>query len=571
MAPAAPAAQPVAPRPLPESMEVPMSSGATNNTQRPPGGGNGHRPVIAASKRSESSAVFGKEVQRLQKLIEAKMADLAEEPNSRVLRRDLRRLQDRLNSILNKAITASKKQHQRQSSLSSFSNFSQSVYDQEIANSNKYQNLEAHQAVPAACSSEEDLDSLTVNRHRNHKNKHGEARSDQGREVSPSKQVSDDEKPRGRRPEPRASRESVVPSGTGLVSRDSSYCPSRNTGSSERRAERKSSGHFSTERSPHKKESKMPRNYQAPYVEDSISTPRVEVESPSPVTSRKEKDKKLGNKVCEPWKNLPPDFVLKSALASERSSSDGSRKSRHEASKESPRPREKSLESDRSDPSSSKSSGSKTVRFKQSVDIRTALPFDGDAEAEGSDSDSETPACLRSPGSPLISRKKYTFRSGSYDGGGPDKYLHPHYGQYSKRGAGAHGEHLHMPDSFQAGTPAKGYSQGAFSKEFDHGEDWDAFRSPQYSHAEYLSDDNSFRGYYEAKEEYQASTPRAYNYGHHGQYMESTASLPSRLSSGSIFSSFFKKSKDKTSSAPPINRASSYTPDHDFHETARGN
>lgn len=425
-----------------------------------------------------------------------------------------------------------------------------------------------HRAVPTACSSEEDLDSLTVNRHRNHKNRHGEARIDQGREVSPSNQASDDDKPRGRRPEPRTTRESVVASGTGIVSRESSYCPSRNTGSSERRAERKSSGHFSTERSPHKKESKMPRNYQAPYVEDSFSTPHVEVESPSPVNGRKEKDQKLGNKVCEPWKKLPPDFVLKSALASERSSSDGSRKSRDEASKESPRPREKSLESDRSDPSSSKSSGSKTVRFKQSVDIRTALPFDGDAEVSASDS--ETPACLRSPGSPLISRK-YTFRSSSYDGGVSDKYLHPHYGQSSKREPDAHRKYLHTPDSFRAGTPAKGYSQGAFSKEFDHGEDWDAFRSPRYSHAEYYSDDNSFRGYYEADEEYQTPTPKAYYCGDHGQYMESTASLPSRLSSGSIFSSFFKKSKNKTSSAPPVNRASSYNPDHDFHETVRGN
>ncbi|KAI6770120.1 hypothetical protein HG530_004749 [Fusarium avenaceum] len=682
----APVAQPVESRPPPlDSVKAPKSSVVSNNAQHPLGGGNAYRPAIAASKRSESSEVFGKEVQRLQRLIEAKMADLAEEPNSRVLRRDLRRLQDRLNSALNKAITASKKQHQRQSSLSTFSNISQSIYDQEIASSNvaasvhgdiepasvcqdnqqtkphdqrdespqritrhhfcsecgnirsrdyhkrfpvhklkqmkinlcescrddsykrgvikqyhfcfncgsarsmnfhrqhpvlpgepiitnycevcilelkkigslvevsvvgpKYQNLGAHQAIPPACDSEEDLDSLTVNRHRSHKNRHGQVQSDQVGEVSPPKQVSDDEKPRGRRPEPRASRESVVPSGTGTVSRDSSYCPSRKTGSSERRAERKSSGHISTERSPHKKESKMPRNYQAPYVEDSFSTPHVEVQSPSPVTGRKEKDQKSGSRVCEPWKKLPPDFVLKSALASERSSSDGSRKSRDEAFKESPRPREKSLESDRSDPSSSKSSGSKTVRFKQSVDIRTSLPFDGDAEASASDP--ETPACLRSPGSPLISRKKCTFRSNSYDEGFSDKYLHPHYGQSSKKGLGAHREYLHTPDSFRAGTPAKGYSQGAFSKEFDHGEDWDAFRSPRYSHTDYYSDDNSFRGNYEADEEYQTSTPKTYDYGDHGNYMESTASLPSHLSSGSIFSSFFKKSKNKTSSAPP--------------------
>ncbi|KAM0353540.1 hypothetical protein ACHAPU_001552 [Fusarium lateritium] len=683
--------------------KVPVSSALSGNAQPPPKEANVCNPMPGASKTPEPPEVFGKDVQLLQKLIEAKMADLAEEPNSRVLRRDLRRLQDRLNSILNKAITASKKPHEKQPSLSTFSNLSQLVYDQENASSNlvesaasiteqvntpesshrkeihdqrdespqriarhhfcsqcgnirsrdyhkrypvhkltemkinlcescridtykrgvvnqwhccfncgsarskkfhrqhpvlpgeqvftnycavcilelkgigslldasvvgpKYSNAGAQRVMENAIDSEGDLDSLTVNRHRNHKEKHAKARNDQGREASTPKQASADEKPRGRRPEPRASRESVAASSTGIVSPNSSFCPSRSTGSSERRAERKSSGHFSTERSPHKDEPKMPRNYQAPYVEDSFSTPQLEVHLSSPLTIHKEAEQKMGTKDCEPWKTLPPDFVLKSALASERSSSDGSRKSHDEALKESPRPREKSLESDRSDPSSSKSSGSKTVRFKQSVDIRAALPFDGDSEA----SDSETPACLRSPGSPLISRKKSTFLKGSRAGVFSDKYLHPHHGQASKRSPGGYREYLHTTDSFRAGNPAKGYFQGAFSKDFDHSGDWDAFRSPQYSHAANYSDDNSFRGCDEADEEFQTPTPRAYDYGHHAHYMESTASLPSRLSSGSIFSSFFKKSKNNTASFPSANRASSYPPDHNFNETARDN
>lgn len=69
---------------------------------------------------------WAKDIQRLQKHIDAKMADLSSEPDSRVLRRDLRRLQDRLNSTLNKAIKHSK-MHVKKPSLGSVSNFSQST------------------------------------------------------------------------------------------------------------------------------------------------------------------------------------------------------------------------------------------------------------------------------------------------------------------------------------------------------------------------------------------------------------------------------------------------------------
>jgi hypothetical protein len=124
---------------------------------------------------------------------------------------------------------------------------------------------------------------------------------------------------------------------------------------------------------------------------------------------------------------------------------------------------------------------------------------------------------------------------------------------------------LHTPDSFIPGTPSKGYSKGAFSKDFDNGGRWDSFQSPVYPYADQYSE-NSFHDYYDADEDFKSSTPRPYNYD---QYRESTASLPSRLSTGSIFSSFFKK--DKASSVPPSNRASPNTSAHDFNETARDN
>ncbi|KAF9772623.1 hypothetical protein IL306_009656 [Fusarium sp. DS 682] len=560
------------------------------------------------------SGPLTKEVQRLQKHIEAKMADLAEEPNSRILRRDLRRLQDRLNFALNKAITASKNSHTRQVSLSTYSGFSQPVHDHHIAqaeNTRKREQyaqrdhpvfpgepiftnycdacvlefhysgslpdnsvigltprLKEHIARRAAIELEDDMDSLTVNRHRNRKQSKAKALSVEDEAPQSQAQAPGVERVRGRRLEPRKARDSVVPPETAFVSPETSYCPSRSTGSSGRREERKSSGNVNTDPPPHKKSEKLPRNYQAPYVEDSVSTAHSRLDSKISIPDHEETARKCEDKVCEPWKTLPRDFVLKSAMASDRSSSDGSRKARDETSKEPHRPREKSLDSECSDPSSSKSSGSKTVRFKQSVDIRTPLTNDGDNET----SEHESPERLRAPGSPLISRQKPSYyNSYSPDRKTTDKYLHPHYGQSSRKSSCANRESLHTPDSFRPGGPSKGYSQGAFSKDFDNGSGWGSFRSPEYSYRDQYPDESPLYGHHETDEGFQASNPKFRDYNHYEQYMESTASLPSRLSSGSVFSAFFKKTKNKSSSVPPGDRASSYAPSHNFNETARDN
>ncbi|KAG5748180.1 hypothetical protein H9Q70_009141 [Fusarium xylarioides] len=685
----APVSQPVAAR-TPVSDQTPtmsMPPAGFKNTLNSVKEGNDHYQKPGNQGDTKVSGPLTNEVQRLQKHIEAKMVDLAEEPNSRILRRDLRRLQHRLNLALNKAITASKKSHARQVSLSTFSGFSQPADDNKTAQEKDFQQsrkreqcgqrdvspqrierhhvctecgntrsalyhkkfpvgpgpstkinlcescremeykrgvvrqyhfcsncgsarskafhaqhpvfpgepiftnycdacvlefhyngslpddsviglaprLKDHIARRAAIQKEDDMDSLTVNRHRNRKKGESNASLDQNEATEYGRQAPPVEKVRGRRPEPRE------PRGT-VISPVPSYCPSRNTGSSGRRAERKSSGDTNTDPppppSPQKESEKRPRNYQAPYVEDSVSTAQSKGDMHTNSYEGEMADQKSANKVYEPWKTLPHDFVLKSAMASDRSSSDGSGKVQDATGKEPRRPREKSLDSERSDPGSSKSSGSKTVRFKKSVDVRTPLTYEGDTEF----SEPESPTKMRLPGSPLISRQKPSYyNSYSPERKATDKYLHPHYGQSSRNSSVPNHENLRTPDDFRSGAPSKGYSQGAFSKDFDNGGDWDSFRSPAYSYVEQYTDDSPLHERHETDEGFQAPIPKFHDYSYHDQCMESTASLPSRTSSRSVFSSFFKKKKNKSSSVPPGDRAGSYPPSHNFNETARDN
>ncbi|KAG4294274.1 hypothetical protein FPRO06_00859 [Fusarium proliferatum] len=644
-------AQYIAPVPQPVAAQTPTSDQAPTISMPPAGFKNNLNSAGEGGDRSQKpgnqgdtkvSGPLTNEVQRLQKHIEAKMADLAEEPNSRILRRDLRRLQDRLNLALNKAITASKKSHSRQVSLSTFNGFSQPAPDNKTAQEKDFQQsrkreqcgqrdvspqrierhhvctecgntrsalyhkkfpvgpgpstkinlcescreveykrgvvrqyhfcsncgsarskafhaqhpvfpgepiftnycdacvlefhyngslpdesviglaprLKDHIARRAAIQKEDDMDSLTVNRHRNRKKGESNASLDQGEATEYEKQAPTVEKVRGRRPEPRELRGTVI-------SPESSYCPSRNTGSSGRRAERKSSGDTNTgptPLSPQKESEKHPRNYQAPYVEDSFSTAHSKGDVHINSHEGEMAGQKSANKVYEPWKTLPHDFVLKSAMASDRSSSDGSGKYQDATEKEPRRPREKSLDSERSDPSSSKSSGSKTVRFKKSVDVRTPLAYEGDTEF----SEPESPTRMRLPGSPLISCQKPSYyNSYSPERKATDKYLHPHYGQSLRNSSVPKREDLRTPDDFRPGAPSKGYSQGAFSKDFDNGGDWDSFKSPAYSYVEQYTGDSPLHERHETDEAFQASIPRFHDYSYHDQYMESTASLPS--------------------------------------------
>ncbi|TVY69446.1 hypothetical protein Focb16_v001168 [Fusarium oxysporum f. sp. cubense] len=638
----APVPQPVAAR-TPATDQAPtvsMPPAAFKNTLNSAGEGGDRHKKPGNQGDAKVSGPLTNEVQRLQKHIEAKMADLAEEPNSRILRRDLRRLQDRLNFALNKAITASKKPHARQVSNSTFSGFSQPAHDKKTAQEKDFQQsrkreqcgqrdvspqrierhhictecgnmrsalyhkkfpvgpgpstkinlcescremeykrgvvrqyhfcsncgsarsktfhaqhpvfpgepiftnycdacvlefhyngslpddsviglaprLKDHIARRAAIQKEDDMDSLTVNRHRNRNKGEPKASLDQDEAIEYKKQAPTIGNVRGRRPEPREPRDTVVSPETTVVSPESSYCPSRNTGSSNRRAERKSLGDTNTDPPPpHKESEKRPRNYQAPYVEDSVSTAHSKGDTHIDSHEGEMTGQKFANKVYEPWKTLPRDFVLKSAMASDRSSSDGSGKAQDATEKGPHRPREKSLDSERSDPSSSKSSGSKTVRFKKSIDVRTPLAHEGGTEF----SEPESPIRMRLPGSPLISRKKPSYyNSYSPERKATDNNLHPHYGQSSRNSSVPNRENLRTPDDFRPGAPSKGYSQGAFSKDFDNGGDWDSFRSPAYSYVEQYTDDDPLHERHETDEGFQAPIPKFHDYSYHDHFID---------------------------------------------------
>lgn len=117
--------QPVMVQPPPGLATVPVSA-STSDNNTVPSGSDGINLSKPASEAADTSDLWSKEIKRLQKHIDAKMADLSSEPDSRVLRRDLRRLQDRLNFTLNKAISHSKQSHSKQPSFTSVSNFSHS-------------------------------------------------------------------------------------------------------------------------------------------------------------------------------------------------------------------------------------------------------------------------------------------------------------------------------------------------------------------------------------------------------------------------------------------------------------
>ncbi|KAF4993529.1 hypothetical protein FDECE_13378, partial [Fusarium decemcellulare] len=314
-----------------------------------------------------------------------------------------------------------------------------------------------------------------------------------------------------------------------------------------------------------------PRNYRAPYVEDPSSASHSRRGTPSPAFAVERPGQQKKQKSPEKGYVQNDDSRLKPAIVDERTSSSGSRWTRDNSPKASSRPREKSIESDRSadsNPGSSKSSGSKTVRFKQSVDIRTTLPPDWDAELSEVDNPFDNQKPSRSNSSPLISRirqSSHGLRSQEDDNINRD-YLHPHYVRSSMKSPGSCREPIRTPDSFRGGTPSKGYSQGAFSKDFGQFDEWDSFGSSREPHGDQSRESSSFRGYYD-----RPAQETQDNYDHYDQYMESTTSLPSFLPSGGGFGSFFNKSKNKASTTPN-SRASpfqSYTSGHNFNETAR--
>ncbi|KAM0424755.1 hypothetical protein ACHAPT_010065 [Fusarium lateritium] len=318
--------------------------------------------------------------------------------------------------------------------------------------------------------------------------------------------------------------------------------PTRITGSADRRAQRRSSGPTYLESIP--RPEKL-ANYRAPYIEDLASGLHSRGQTPTPFEEAHTRGR-----------GRPP-----SSLAKERS-----RRAREQSSGRA-RPREASIESDRSAdsiPTSSKSSGSKTVRFKSSLDIRTTLPTDTEASEAEADTPLNNKRSSRSPSSPLISGHKSGFHDSHEKEKGSRDYLHPRRGRSSMKSPGSA---FRTPDRFRAATPSTGYSQGAFSKDFDRSEDWGFHKSPRHGHETKFTDGSEFRSH--------CNYPADQSKDHHGgyeEYMESTTSLPSFLPSGGGFGSFFNKSKSKASPAPGSRASPSghhhHHSGHNFNETA---
>lgn len=319
----------------------------------------------------------------------------------------------------------------------------------------------------------------------------------------------------------------------------------RVTGSASRRAQRRSSGQIDAESIPRPEK---PAKYRAPYIEDLAPGHHSRGQTPTPFEEAHARERGR------------PSY----RLSKERSPLE-----RPGRAKEQPfehaRPREASIESDRSGdsiPTSSKSSGSKTVRFKDSVDIRTTLPTDTEASEAEADTSLNNKRYSQPPSSPLISRQKSGLDNSREKDKDTRDYLHPHRGRSSMKSPGSG---FRTPESFRTTTPSKGYSQGAFSRDFDRSEDRGFYSNPRSPHETKFADESGFRSPFNYTTDESKDT-----HNHYEEYLESTTSLPSFLPSGGGFGSFFNKSKNKASTthgsrASPFGRHHS---GHDFNETA---
>ncbi|KAM5355769.1 hypothetical protein ACJ41O_002415 [Fusarium nematophilum] len=385
---------------------------------------------------------------------------------------------------------------------------------------------------------EDDIDSLTVHRHRNHRdNRHNNQDTQPARvKASPHKGTrrevdwSPGEKKKAKqtkRPTSLDLEHDSHPANLADNSPVSPYCPSRIIGSASRRAQRKSSGQFDAMCHSRHEKTDEPKNYRAPYIEDSTSTPHSRGRTPDPallnagtgqVGEQKTPDVSR-HRSCNPGPEPETD--------DERPRPSSFGRAKDHASNESPRLREKSIESDRSNdsyPNSSKSSSSKTVRFKKSVDIRTTLDPDVDADPSETEIPFGSKGPSRSPSSPLISRGKKPEAYNSLHREEEDNarnYLHPHSDRFYMRSPASFREPLRTPDSYRVRTPG-GYSQGAFSKDFRQSDDWGSFKSPKEPHEGMFPGEDSYQGYYMGStEEPQDFSQTAYTPSHGEQFMES--------------------------------------------------
>ncbi|KAK7417966.1 hypothetical protein QQX98_004268 [Neonectria punicea] len=264
-----------------------------------------------------------------------------------------------------------------------------------------------------------------------------------------------------------------------------SYCPTRNVGSTERRAQRKSSSQFDEDHCTCGAKTGASREYQAPYVEEGSSAPQSRRGTPSPVVPPASRVRK-GEVSKGANEHRDSDKAAKQADERPRSSASAGKAKCNCANHEPAGQWEKNIESDLSADSrksslkSSSSSGSKTVRFKQSVDIRTPLSpgsrqghsSEDNRHTDMEDDDGAGPS--RSGNSPLLPHQEAHQPAKFRDETRP--YLESDYG----RSTGNHPDNFRStfrgPNSVPRGSPSPGFSQGAFGKSFGSaGREWEGF------------------------------------------------------------------------------------------------
>ena len=264
----------------------------------------------------------------------------------------------------------------------------------------------------------------------------------------------------------------------------SPFLPTRTFGSAERRAERKScSPTGDHQESPTKLE--VPQNYRAPYFEDSDSAPYSRKVSPlsSILSHGLDGADALGTRDRKERLQTPKHPKQKKRGDRQATSSevrDGSDES------------EISFDSTRN---SSRSSGSKTVRFKSSVDIRGSAALND----ESSDSNENR--------APMFEKKH--FRSGNSPLGSEQKPFSSSKPKEHEQGSEKMDHFTSSHDFSETGqhqlgrysdgqrTPSPGFSNGAFSKNFGvHGYEWEQAETPMQSRRQSPAFGSSFGAYF---------------------------------------------------------------------------
>ncbi|KAF7546192.1 hypothetical protein G7Z17_g8598 [Cylindrodendrum hubeiense] len=491
--------------------------------------------VSAAESWAEGSGPFAQELERIQMDIDQKMTILAQQPHNPVLRADLRKLQDQLNATLNAAIAkkrASKdaSQPQPMPKMNRQPGDDQGELDKVgegtpvpeirpnrtdedtyIATqgagrnsgeklSKKNSETDTIKGSGHRSAADDDCDSLRAHLHCNYGHGNQETgnrlksvsiKKESQHDLSHEEVTDPKEHHRSCSQARRCRLESLDPNVRKPAPtlnddlKGMPYCPTRNLGSVERRAQRNSSSRVDEEHDSRPVKKDAFRKYKAPFVEESTSAPQSRRGTPSPAFPLANESRK-GEAKIPADRHKYPGFAVD---VDERPYSSGnSRTPKWNSPNERTTPCDKNGDSDfsaGSRKSSLKSSGSKTVRFRRSVDIRTPyspdfkhdqFPIDNHQLEVGENDNSRTSRPVNSPLLSYSTKPQYATTN-------DDKHIEG-YHLDSNYGRSAPNRPATSPNGFQRPSDAAspGFSQGAFSKSFgSEAQEREGFNNPEES------------------------------------------------------------------------------------------